>query len=70
VVWGVSDNARRWFSLSEAEALGYKSADDSEVFAAEVLAGGEPDPGSPAMTYLGGAWCTPEFDTAVKEAGR
>ncbi|TQM80218.1 NAD-dependent epimerase/dehydratase family protein [Saccharothrix saharensis] len=70
VVWGVSDNARRWFSLSEAEALGYESADDSEVFAAEVLAGGEPDPGSPAMAYLGGAWCTPEFDTAVKEAGR
>jgi uronate dehydrogenase len=70
VVWGVSDNTRRWFSLSEAESLGYKSLDDSEVFTEEVLAAGSPDPDSPAMTYLGGAWCTSEFDTAVKEAGR
>ncbi|MGM1065745.1 NAD-dependent epimerase/dehydratase family protein [Saccharothrix sp. Mg75] len=71
VVWGVSDNTRRWFSLAEAEALGYKSEDDSEVFAEEVLAEkGELDPDSPAYTHLGGMWCGPEFDTAVKEAGR
>ncbi|MDQ2585667.1 NAD-dependent epimerase/dehydratase family protein [Saccharothrix yanglingensis] len=71
VVWGVSDNTRRWFSLTEAGALGYKSQDDSEVFAEEVLAEkGELDPASPAYTHLGGAWCGPDFDTAVKEAGR
>ena len=66
VVWGVSDNTRRWFSLSEAEALGYKSADDSEVYAEEVLAAsGEPPSDSPARVYLGGVWCSPEFDTAA-----
>ncbi|CAL9586088.1 Uronate dehydrogenase [Actinosynnema sp. ALI-1.44] len=67
VVWGVSDNTRRWFSLDEARALGYESKDDSEVFAADVPEG---DPDSLAHKYLGGIWCGPEFDTAVREAGR
>ncbi|MFT7837197.1 NAD(P)-dependent oxidoreductase [Saccharothrix sp. BKS2] len=71
VVWGVSANTRRWFSLTEAEALGYKPEDDSEVYAEEILAaGGEPPADSAARVYLGGAWCTPDFDTAVKEHGR
>ncbi|CAM4164368.1 NAD(P)-dependent oxidoreductase [Kibdelosporangium persicum] len=71
IVWGVSDNTRRWFSLDEARKLGYESKDDSEEFAAEVLARhGELDPGSYAARYLGGAWCGPDFNTAVKEAGR
>jgi nucleoside-diphosphate-sugar epimerase len=71
VVWGVSDNTRRWFSLDEARKLGYESQDDSEVFAEEVIAThGEPDPSSYAERYLGGAWCGPDFNTAVKEAGR
>lgn len=71
VVWGVSDNTRRWFSLDEAQALGYVSKDNSEVFAPEVFAEhGEPDPASPAQRYLGGAWCGPDFDTAVKESGK
>ncbi|WP_199443247.1 NAD-dependent epimerase/dehydratase family protein [Umezawaea beigongshangensis] len=70
VVWGVSDNTRRWFSLTEAEALGYRSEDDSEVFAEKVLAEGGPLPAdSPAARYLGGVWCGPDFDTAVQEAG-
>ncbi|GAA0244262.1 NAD(P)-dependent oxidoreductase [Saccharothrix mutabilis subsp. mutabilis] len=67
VVWGVSDNTRRWFSLDEARALGYEPKDDSEVFAADVPEG---DPDSVAHRYLGGIWCGPEFDTAVREAGR
>jgi uronate dehydrogenase len=71
VVWGVSDNTRRWFSLDEARALGYESKDNSEVFADELIAThGELDQESPAYRYLGGIWCGPEFDTAVKEAGR
>jgi nucleoside-diphosphate-sugar epimerase len=71
LVWGVSDNTRRWFSLDEARKLGYESQDNAEVHAAEVIAQhGEPDPDSLAQTYLGGVWCGPEFDTAVKEAGR
>jgi hypothetical protein len=71
VVWGVSNNKRGWFSLDEARALGYEPQDDSEEYAAAVLEQhGELDPSSPAAKYVGGAWCGPDFDTAVKEAGR
>lgn len=71
VVWGVSDNTRRWFSLDEAHALGYESKDNSEVYAPEVFAEhGEPSPDSLAQRYLGGVWCGPDFDTAVKEYGK
>jgi hypothetical protein len=66
-VWGVSDNTRRWFSLDEAHALGYESKDDAEAFAADVA---EQDPESLAQKYVGGVWCGPDFDTAVKEAGQ
>ena len=38
VVWGVSDNTRRWCDLTAAEALGYRSVDDSEVFAEALIA--------------------------------
>lgn len=69
VVWGVSDNTRRWFSLEEAQALGYRSLDDSEVFADEVIAEqGLPAPDGPELNYVGGAWVTSAMDTAVKEA--
>ncbi|MEU0879785.1 NAD(P)-dependent oxidoreductase [Lentzea sp. NPDC005914] len=72
IVWGVSNNKRGWFSLDEARAIGYEPQDDSEEYAAAVLEqhGGELDPSSYAAKYVGGAWCGPDFDTAVKEAGR
>jgi uronate dehydrogenase len=71
VIWGISDNTRRWFSLDEARKLGYESQDDSEVFAAEVIAEhGEPDPDSLAQRFLGGVWAGPTMNTAEKEAGR
>lgn len=71
VLWGVSNNTRRWFCLDEARALGYEPLDDAERYAAELSAEhGEPDPEQLAQRYLGGVWCTPEFDTARKEAGR
>jgi hypothetical protein len=66
VVWGVSDNTRRWWSLREARALGYVSHDNSEPQAAALLAEqGEPDLADPVhdraggvftMKELGGAW--------------
>jgi uronate dehydrogenase len=40
-VWGVSDNTRRWWSLTEAERIGYRSQDDAERYAAAVPAAGE-----------------------------
>lgn len=59
VVWGVSDNARRTVSLREAEALGYRSADDAEQFAAHILSG-EP-PAAAGDDYLGGPFVTTEL---------
>jgi nucleoside-diphosphate-sugar epimerase len=58
VIWAVSDNARRWWSLRGAEALGYQSREDAEVFAADrIAAAGEPDPTEPVHQLVGGAYC-------------
>jgi len=55
IVYGVSDNRRSWYDNSNAVRLGYKPLDDSEVYAAEVLA--REKPGDPrAETYQGGTF--------------
>jgi uronate dehydrogenase len=36
VVWGVSRNARRWWSLAEGERIGYFPRDDAEQYADKV----------------------------------
>ncbi len=66
VIYGVSRNARGgWASLAEAESLGYQPRDDSEPFAAEVLAEqGQPDPGDPVHAFLGGEFCLPSLDAS------
>lgn len=56
VVWGVSRNTRRWWSLAEGEALGYRPRDDAEVYAPELLAGTEPDVAEPVHHRVGGAF--------------
>jgi uronate dehydrogenase len=38
IVYGISGNARRWYDNANAERLGYRPQDDSERFAAEILA--------------------------------
>jgi hypothetical protein len=59
VVWGVSDNARRWWSLQEARAIGYRPREDSEDHASAVLAGrGEPDLADPVHARAGGVYTT------------
>ncbi|GAA4007391.1 NAD(P)-dependent oxidoreductase [Allokutzneria multivorans] len=71
VVWGVSDNTRGWFSLAEAKAIGYLPQDDSEEYAAELIAEhGEPKLDEDPHRFVGGAWCGPDMDTARKEAGK
>ncbi|WP_432537686.1 NAD-dependent epimerase/dehydratase family protein [Kineococcus arenarius] len=56
VVWGISRNTRRWFSLAEGEAIGYDPRDDAEEHAAQVLTDGrEPDVRSPDLFHVGGA---------------
>jgi hypothetical protein len=59
VVWGISRNTRRWWSLAEGEAIGYHPKDDAERFAAEYIAEhGQPDfAGDPVLNRVGGQWC-------------
>ena len=57
VVWGISANTRRGWSLEEARALGYRPEDDAEAFAAE-LAGAPP---YDSDGYVGGGFTSPGF---------
>ncbi|MFH7335583.1 NAD-dependent epimerase/dehydratase family protein [Streptomyces sp. KHY 26] len=59
VVYGSSADTRRWWDLAGARALGYEPRDDSEPYAAKLLAErGEPDPADPAQRLLGGRFVT------------
>jgi len=63
VVWGVSNNTRRWWDLTAARALGYEPADDAEVYAEALIeAHGEPDLTDPVHARVGGEYTTAEFD--------
>jgi uronate dehydrogenase len=69
VVWGVSDNTRRWWDLTAARALGYEPVDDAEVHAAALLeVHGEPDPTDPVHARVGGEFATAEYDAERVEA--
>ncbi|WP_431948639.1 NAD-dependent epimerase/dehydratase family protein [Actinacidiphila sp. bgisy167] len=59
VVYGSSANTRLWWDLSSARALGYEPQDDSEPFAAGLVAEqGELDPANPDHVHLGGHFTT------------
>ncbi len=59
VVHGSSANTRLWWDLSSARALGYEPRDDSEPYAAKLIAEqGELDPDNPEHAYLGGHFTT------------
>ncbi len=55
IVYGVSGNTRSWYDNSNAYRLGYKPQDDSEAFAAEILARNEAEHPVGAL-YQGGAF--------------
>lgn len=58
LVWGVSDNTRRWLSPAGGAAIGYHPRSDAERYADEV----PPDTADAAhwnTTYIGGAFCSP-----------
>ncbi|MEV4754213.1 NAD(P)-dependent oxidoreductase [Micromonospora sp. NPDC049559] len=59
MVWGISRNTRRWWSLAEGEEIGYFPRDDAEEYAAQLVAEhGEPDfVGDPVLNRVGGQWC-------------
>jgi uronate dehydrogenase len=58
IVWGISRNTRRWWSLAEGEAIGYFPKDDAEEYAEQRIAEfGAPDfRGDPALNRVGGWW--------------
>ncbi|WP_406098145.1 NAD-dependent epimerase/dehydratase family protein [Streptomyces sp. NBC_01013] len=59
VVHGSSDNTRLWWDLTTARSLGYAPQDDSEEYAAKLIAEqGELDPDNPDHAHLGGHFCT------------
>jgi uronate dehydrogenase len=61
IVYGVSNNRRSWYDNSNAERLGYRPQDESEPYAAEVLAA-EPANADPiAERYQGGTFCAAEY---------
>ena len=69
IVWGVSANTRRWWSLEEGRAIGYEPHDDAEDHVEAILAadpgelpgaGSSDEPARPEL--LGGAFTAPGFD--------
>jgi uronate dehydrogenase len=59
-VWGVSNNKRSYWDNAGAEKLGYSPTQNSEDFAAEILA--KPNPLNPiAQQYQGGQFVTEDF---------
>ena len=69
IVWGVSNNTRRWMSLDKAKSLGYVPRDDAEEWAEEVLAATTPnDPGAMWDHILGSKFAAPDFDAAGRSA--
>ena len=57
IVWGISANTRRTWSLDEGLALGYQPRDDAEVYADAVPAGTS----YPSAAFLGGGFTSPGF---------
>jgi uronate dehydrogenase len=65
IVYGVSNNRRSWYDNSNAERLGYRPQDDSEPYAAAVLAAETPDADPIAEHYQGGSFCAAEYTAAT-----
>jgi uronate dehydrogenase len=53
IVWGISRNTRRWWSLAAGDAIGYRPMDDSEAYADQV----RPPPRKPDDDRIGGFFC-------------
>jgi len=59
IVYGISANTRAWYDNANAFRLGYKPLDNSETYAAEVLAREKPGDAT-AELYQGGVFCVAE----------
>ena len=56
LVWGISNNTRRMWSLDTGRALGYEPQDDAEAYAHDVQHGKHP-----SDAYLGGGFASEGF---------
>jgi uronate dehydrogenase len=56
IIWGVSANTRRMWSLDAGRALGYEPQDDAEAYAADV-----DQTSDPSDDYLGGGFTSEGF---------
>jgi uronate dehydrogenase len=66
IVFGVSNNRRSWYDNSNAERLGYRPQDDSEPYAAAVLAAEAGEPSDPiGERYQGGTFCAVEYSATT-----
>lgn len=59
IVWGVSANSRRWWSLDAGQAIGYQPRDDAEAFVQQLPA--ESDRPMPSDDLVGGPFTSPGF---------
>lgn len=67
ILYGVSNNDRRWWSNEVASNVDYRPSDNAERFAATMLAGGDTrDPEAPEVKYQGGPFVA---DGYVKRSG-
>src|SRR5512134_451965 len=61
IVYGISGNQRAWYDNANAFRLGYKPQDDSEPWAAEMLAKHTDNPDPRVELYQGGTFVAAEF---------
>lgn len=58
VIWAISDNTRKWWSLMGAASLGYDPIEDAERFAPTLISQyGELYHGDPGSDLVGGEFC-------------
>jgi uronate dehydrogenase len=56
IVYGVSNNRRSWYDNANAHRLGYRPLDDSEPYAAEIVARHVDDADPRVEVYQGGTF--------------
>jgi uronate dehydrogenase len=67
-VWGVSDNARSYWTPNQADAIGYKPQSRSEDHAGRVLSG--PNPlDAVARQFQGGSFVSPDYTPPGQRPG-
>jgi uronate dehydrogenase len=68
ILYGVSDNDRRWWSNAAAPHVKYRPKDNAEAHAARLLPQGDPrDPEAPEVQFQGGPFVA---DGYVRRGGR